>query len=308
MVNKIKYCIRTGFLFMSVTISILIALLTFMYFAATNMKLAEYVPDGLRASSLFAVEARPVTSPFRYTFNADGILNEAESMAKSTSPYFWLNSGGRFYMENGIGKTIHGPYERGLLWQILYAQSSSVDTEGGLYPQNLFRFITRSTWKNVAHEVRFNITRVNKTNTPNRGGWSGILLMSRYLDGNNLYYAGLRMDGSVIIKKKLKGTYYTLAQKALPYATTKYNFTTNPNLIPEQRWMRLKVETVTAPDNTVHLDVYLDENDDGVYVKILSAIDTAGVNGSQVLSNAGYMGIRTDYADVQFDDFILKNI
>jgi hypothetical protein len=150
----------------------------------------------------------------------------------------------------------------------------------------------------MSQEVKFNIQKLNKTDTPNRDGYSGILLMSRYKDGNNLYYSGIRQDGDAVIKKKKNGTYTTLAQKATKFKTSSYNKTTNPNLIPERKWMRLKETTVTLADGSVRIDLYLDDNNDGTYEKILSATDT-----SNTVSGSGYTGIRTDYMDMHFEDY-----
>ena len=43
--------------------------------------------------------------------------------------------------------------------------------------------------------------------------WSGVHLFSRYQTENDLYVASLRVDGLIVIKKKIKGHYTTLAQK-----------------------------------------------------------------------------------------------
>ncbi|KKS85540.1 MAG: hypothetical protein UV60_C0007G0027 [Parcubacteria group bacterium GW2011_GWA2_43_11] len=251
-----------------------------------------------------AAEARAVTSPFLYTFNADGILYETGSMSESSSPYFWLNSGGKMLFKNGLGSTIMGALPASDRWATLYKSSSSVDTDQGKYPQNLFRLLTRSKWNNASQEVKFKIDKINTTNTPNRDGYSGILLMSRYLDGNNLYYAGIRMDGEAVIKKKINGTYYTLASKKQVFPGT-YNKSTNPNLIPEKTWMRLKSDVRTQSDGSVTITLSLDRGN-GKYETILTTKDTKSYGGA-TLTKDGYVGIRSDYMDLEFDNFRVQS-
>ena len=251
-----------------------------------------------------AAEARAVTSPFLYTFNADGILHETGSMSESSSPYFWLNSGGKMLFKNGLGSTIMGALPTSDRWAKLYKSSSSVDTDQGKYPQNLFRLLTRSKWGNASEEIKFKIDSINETNTPNRDGYSGILLMSRYLDGNNLYYAGIRMDGEAVIKKKINGTYFTLASKKGIFPGT-YNKSSNPNLIPEDTWMRLKSDTRTQSDGSVTITLSLDRGN-GVYETILTTKDTKATGGG-TLTKDGYMGVRTDYMDIMFDNYRIQS-
>lgn len=251
-----------------------------------------------------AAEARKVSSPFLYTFNVDGILHETGSMSESSSPYFWLNSGGKLLIKNGTGSTILGALSSSDRWAKLYKSSSSVDTDQGKYPQNLFRLLTRSKWNNASQEIRFKIDSVNKTNTPNRDGYSGILLMSRYLDGNNLYYAGVRMDGGAVIKKKYNGKYYTLASKKQVFPGT-YNKSSNPNLIPEDKWMRLKSDARTQSDGSVIITLSLDRGN-GKFETLLTVKDTKA-NGGGTLTKDGYMGFRTDYMDVIFDNYRIQS-
>lgn len=264
-------------------------MLKILIFIVLILEVTLYTPTA------YAVEARSVSSPFVYTFNSKGILNESPTMEESTSPYFWLNSGGRLILEDNVGKTIQGPLSIGDFWQKLYSTSSSLDTAGGIYPQNLFRLLTRSSWNNVSEEVKFNISKVNLTNTPNRDNYSGILLFSRYKDSDNLYYAGLRQDGTAVIKRKAGGSYTTLASETVFPGT--YDKTTNPNLIPTNKWMRLKMETKDLADGKVKITLWLDKTDSGSWTQILSTTDSAGIKGK------GYVGIRTDYMDISFDDF-----
>lgn len=261
-----------------------------------------------------------------YTFNVDGILQEASSISQSSSQYFWVNSGAKLIIKDGIGMTIQGALPSNDKWRLLYAKSNPLDTGDGYYPQNIFRLITRNTWKNIGQEVAFKITKTNLTNTPNRAGYSGVLLMSRYQDdGQTMYYGGIRQDGTAIIKKKIRtgtsgsGTYYTIAsgvngaQNNAIFSNGKlYDKYSNPNLIPENKWMKLKLEVKDMidssgrPNGKVSLALYIDKLNNGTWTLIANGEDSSGkYGGSPIISNAGYAGVRTDYMDVQFDNYRL---
>lgn len=247
---------------------------------------------------VFAAPTANAASSFYYTFNVDGILKEAGSMTESSSPYFWLNSGGEVRIKSGAGSTILGALPSGSYWLLRYFSANALDTDGGKYPQNIFRLVTKNKWDNLTEEVKFKIAKINTTDTPNRDGYSGILLMSHYQDENNLYYAGVRMDGSAVIKKKKGGVYTTLAQKNGVFPGT-YNKTSNPNLIPEDRWMKLKSETKPLADG-MEITLWLDRTDTGVWEKLLTVVDSVNP-----VTGPASAGIRTDYMDVYFDNYKL---
>jgi hypothetical protein len=248
--------------------------------------------------------AATVSSPFLYTFNTSGTLAEASSMSRSSSPYFWLNSGAYLPMQDGLGKTVQGALPAADPWRLLYATNNPLDTGNGYYPQNVFRLVTRSQWTNAVQEIQFKIQHTNLTDTPNRDGYSGVLFFSRYRDGDTLYYAGIRMDGMAVIKKKVGGTYYTLALTRVFPGT--YDRQKMPTLLPQKQWMRMRLVTQDAPDGSVSLTLYLDKSNTGQYVEAARATDAAGrYGGTSVIGGPGYAGIRTDYQDIFFNDYKL---
>jgi hypothetical protein len=247
-----------------------------------------------------------VGSPFLYTFKTNGILEEAGAMEESSSPYFWLNSGGRLIIEGGTGKTVQEALPSLQRWRVAYALANPVDTDQGFHPQNLFRLITRSQWKDAREEFVFSIVRDQLSESPNRNASNGVLLMMRYVDSDNLYYAGLRVDGAAVIKKKYKGTYYTLA--TAPRFGTNYDRVSRPNLLPKNRWMGLRAEVRTLSDGSVALSLYSDENLDGSWDLLLTAHDTGDKTGGEPIRTGGYAGIRTDFMDVEFDNFRLTTL
>lgn len=249
----------------------------------------------------FASIAAIVNSPFYYNFKVDGILSETGKMNDSSSPYWWLNSGGLFYLKDGLGKTIQGDLPAVNKWRLAYSLSNSVDTDNGYHPQNIFRLVTRSKWQNFRQEIYFNIAKINLSQSGERNAWSGVLLFNRYQDDDNLYYAGVRVDGRAIIKKKINGRYYTMAEKA--FYNGVYNRDTNQNLIPIQKWIGLRSEIKTNVDNSVSIKLFIDKDKAGVWILAAEATDDGKSYGGAAILIDGYAGIRTDFMDVEFDDY-----
>lgn len=281
--------------------------LVIVYFAVHAFLLREMPSPALIPLSFAEADhTHGTTSPdtsIHYAFSHDGTLQEAGSPNESSSPYFWLNSGGMLQIHDGIGETIQGSTLPFSTWRMRYASNNPLDTDGGKYPQNLFRLVSKGVWNNVTESLQFKLSAVNTTNTPNRDGYSGVLLMSRYQDEMNLYYAGLRMDGTAVIKKKYRGTYYTLAEKQVFAAAQEYNRYANPNLIPQGIWMGLRSETKTQGDGSVAISLWIDKANSGAWDELLTATDTPGANGTDTIAGPAHVGIRTDYLDVQFDNY-----
>lgn len=249
--------------------------------------------------------ARLVSSPFTYDFRVAGTLEEAGNMDTSSSPYFWVNSGAAMQLVNGIGQTIQGSLPLGSKWQKIYASSNSLDTDKGTHPQNIFRLVTRSKWQNFSQQAYFKITADNFGSSPNRDGHNGILFFNRYRsDGQTLYYVGVRVDGKAVIKKKLNGIYTTLATKKVYPGT--YSRSANVNLLPHNTWIGLKSTIQTNPDGSVSISLYQDANKTGSWTLLLQAKDSG--SSSPAILDSNYAGIRTDFMDVQFDDYKLMNI
>jgi len=255
---------------------------------------------------LFATIPAEVTSPYLYNFNSEGVLKEAGNLSESSSRYWWVNSGGSLIIKNGRGSTLSGNLPTTDPFRILYAANNPTDTDNGYHPQNIFRLITASKWQNAIEEAYFVIKKDNLSKSVNRNQSNGILLFSRYQNSNSLYYTGVRVDGSAIIKKKLNGIYYTLAEKKGVYQGS-YNKDTNPNLLPKNKWIGLRNEIVNQSNGSVKIKLYLDKGWSGNWQLIAEAIDD-GLSYGPVISATGYGGIRTDFMDVDFENFRLKNI
>ena len=193
-------------------------------------------------------------------FDVDRILEETDRMANSADSDWWVNSGGWFVQAGGVGSTWIGESPAASRWRLAYLLSNPVDTDRGAHPQNLFRLIARSVWIEPDQQVYFRIRADNLSSSPNRTQSNGVLLFSRYADGENLYYAGLRVDGYAVIKKKIGGAYATLAET--PWFPGTYDRTAQPNLIPHDAWIGLRT-VVHAEGNIVVLQLYIDPDRSG---------------------------------------------
>ena len=271
-----------------------------------------YHPLRLLAVSLFALllgqleslqagPAAPVGSTFNYTFDSPGTVVEAGRMSDSVSPYWWLSSGAYLHVGSGVGSTIQGTLPSNDYWRRYYAQTSATDTDNGYRPQNLFRLVTRSRWQNFRQQIYFRIRRDNLSASPNRNASNGLLLMSRYLDQNNLYYAGIRVDGAAVIKKKYLGKYYTMAYARM-FTGALYDRTSNPSLLPKDLWLGVRAELRNNPDGTVRITLYIDPGPGG-WVLVFDVLDNGVAFGGPAITSSGYGGVRTDFMDVELENY-----
>jgi len=246
------------------------------------------------------------TPIFEYTFNVDGVLEESGSLSDSRSPYWWLDSGGLMSIHDGIGSTIQGDLPLTDKWRTVYASSNPSDTDNGTHPQNIFRLISKNTWHNLRQEAYFRIHKDNLSASANRNESNGILLLSRYTDSDDLYYAGIRVDGHAIIKKKIKGEYHTLAEEPLFPGT--YARDTGLSLLPKNTWIGLRSEVVTRAPDDVKIRLYIHSTDSkgGGEWKLVAEADDRGKVAGSVIDTKGYAGIRSDFMDVDFKDFKLE--
>jgi hypothetical protein len=202
----------------------------------------------------------------------------------------------------GVGETVQGDLPIGSKWQVDYSQGNPVETDNGLHPQNIFRIVMRTNWKDIAEQVYYKMNKYILSTSPNRNAANGFFEQTRYVDQDNLYYTGLRVDGYAVIKKKYHGKYYTMAYvKILPGT---YNPLLNPNLLPVGTWVGLRTVVKNLDDKRVQIQSFSDFGKTGTWKLAASAIDD-GVSFGGPSHAVGHVGIRTDFMDVQFDDFSL---
>lgn len=240
------------------------------------------------------------------SFSSNSLVEEINAMSLSSSSRWWVNSGGRFIVADGVGKTIQGDLVSTDAWYKEYLSSNPEDTDNGLHPQNIFRLVEKESWKSYTQQFYFNINKINVSTSPNRNASNGVFLFNRYQSGDNLYYTGIRVDGAVVIKKKYQGAYYTMAYKKIRDGV--YDIASNPNLLPVSKWFGVKSQLKDLSDGSVEIKFFTDEGKTGVWTEVLSVVDKPGVYGSNVISSAGYAGIRTDFMDISFDDYLIKSL
>lgn len=233
-------------------------------------------------------------------FSSTWRLEEAPDMSSSTSSNWYLNSGGRVYTDGSRLKSIQGSLPANDYWRLAYAAANARDTDNGYHPQNLLRLLTRTKWQNSDQKIYAVINKYNLSASPERYNPNGILLFSHYVDSNNLYYAGVRVDGDVVIKKKVGGRYYTLAEKK--YFAGTYDRNTNPNLLPVNKWIGVRTRTTTLADGSVNIKLYVDRGWTGVWTLALDKTDNNSTYGPAVKA-AGYNGLRTDFMDITADQY-----
>lgn len=244
------------------------------------------------------------TNNFTDDFANTITIEEAGSMSESRDSYWWLSSGAYIYKTDGRAKTVQGELPLSSKWQKEYQSSNPTDTDNGYHPQNIFRLVTKSKWQNLRQQVYFQIIKDQLSTSPNRGPHNGLLLMSRYIDEDSLYYTGIRVDGSAVIKKKKDGTYYTLGYKKIFPGT--YNKNTNPDLLPKNKWLGLRTEIKNNADQTVNIKLFMDQSWTGNWKLILEAKDDARSFGGAAITSGGFGGMRTDFMDVIFDGYNIE--
>lgn len=243
---------------------------------------------------------------FSDIFNLDKEISESGEIKTSKDEEWWLNSGGYFYAENGVGRTVQGELPENDFWRSLYAKNNPRDTDNGFHPQNIFRLVTRSTWTNFQQESYFRIVADNLSTSSYRNASNGILLFNRYQDGDNLYYTGIRVDGFAVIKKKMKGRYFTMAYNRI--FPEKYDRKKKPNLLPHGQWIGLRSEVKNESDGSVSIKVFLDRERKGSWELVAEVKDDGKKYGGKAILDEGYAGIRTDFMDVEFDDYRIEEL
>lgn len=233
------------------------------------------------------------------------ILSEASEMSKSESQFWWLNSGAKVSFQENIIKTIQGDLDINDSWRVKYHNSNPTETDNGYHPQNIFRLVTREQYAEPTQEMYFKINRYILSEDPHRAASNGVLFFHRYKDGDNLYYAGLRVDGNAVIKKKIKGEYFTMIYQPI-YSESKYNRTLNPNLITLDKWIGIKTEIYNESPVKVVIKLYVDLDSTGTWTLAAQTSDESGLFGGNVINGDGYAGIRSDFMDVEFKDYKIR--
>lgn len=234
------------------------------------------------------------------------VVNESSTTDKSEDKFWWLNSGGKVYFGKNIIKTIQGDLPSSDYWRQVYSKSNSKDTDNGYHPQNIFRLVSKSKYQNPTQSMYFKINKYILSQSNNRNASNGVFFFNNYEDGNNFYYAGIRVDGHAVIKKKTNGTYYTMAYTPV-FTEKKYNVDQNPILIPKNKWIGIKSEIKNLDSKKVQINLYLDKDESGKWQLLASVIDDGKkFGGGNFVIKEGNIGIRSDFMDIEFKNYEIK--
>jgi hypothetical protein len=288
--------------------------LALLFVAACSSNGSGQPPPTPSSASMPATSQSTAAPGFDANFTDHRVLEES-SMSGSTDPDLWLNSGGRLTLGGGLAQTIHGSLPPTDPWRQEYVKEggeSAMGTDGGRHPQNLFRLLYTHPTLNTQQEFYFRIDAVNLSHDPQRAEWSGVFSMSRYgADGDNLYYAGLRHDGTAVIKKKQvdirTSDHYADALAQPKVFSGAYDRNAKPNLIPEGAWIGLRSAVTTDSRGSVTIRLWTDVGRTGTWRLVATATDE-DAGGVKPISQAGLSGIRTDFMDVSFRDYRISDL
>lgn len=254
-----------------------------------------------KASSFKAASGGNTPREINLASSVPQIIREIGNPDESSNPIWWVNSGAYLYVSGDTARTITGALATGDPWRIGYAKDNPNDTDGGFYPQNLFRLLTRETFEDIRQEAYFKINRYNESPSKNRNPSNGILLYQHYVDGGNFYYAGLRIDGAVIVDKKRDGIYETLG--TLPFFVSDKK-QKGENVLPIGTWIGLRTETKKEADGSIIIQLSIDPSGSGNWAHALEVRD--GSPSSAFIK--GRVGIRTDFMDVEFKNYKITEL
>lgn len=245
--------------------------------------------------------ASDILLPWSDNFSTPARVMELHPESMSNHPHWWVNSGGYMDIKDGRGQTIHGSLTPDNVQYKRYADNS--ETDFGKHPQSIFRLYSRRKVQNVAASAMFRLDRYIMSDDIHRAASNGVLVYLRATgDGQTMYYGGMRVDGYCVIKKKYKGVYTTLATKwIIDPQGPKYHRTREPNKLPIGKWIGIKFAAVNE-GGRVRLNLWWDLGWTGTWTPLLSEPDMDIPGSSPALTEPGLWGLRTDFADVTFDN------
>lgn len=231
-------------------------------------------------------------------------LRESGSPAERQKENLWLNSGGIFFVSGaGEGRTLMGDLPPLSFWKIAYFLSSRTDTDNGAHPQNLFRLLTTDRFLDLEQELSAVIVESHASKSTNRNASNGVFLMGRYQDNDNLYYMGVRVDGAAVIKKKAGGVYHTLGYTTVwPGSYDRFH---SPTLLPQRKPFGIRARITQSGSSAVRIELSVDREGTGSWKRVLHVTDRIA-GDAPAIRDPGLAGIRTDFMDVEFKQYIVR--
>ena len=78
--------------------------------------------------------------------------------------------------------------------------------------------------------------------------------------------------------------------------------------MPKNRWLGVRSVVTDAGEGKVNIKVYLDRNRTGEWQLVAEATDDGKKFGGKAITDAGHAGLRTDFMDVEFDDYKIEEL
>ena len=231
---------------------------------------------------LFGLVGSSESSKSGYSGNGD-IVEESPAI-ENTHAIWWLQSGG--YIENidGVWRSIQGELSSHDKWRKIYLRKNPLDSDNGYRPQNILRLFSDQGFLAPEQDVSIHITRDNISESPNRNASSGIFLISKFLDQDNFYLAGITRDGTAVVKKKLNGKYIILAENKIM------------ETFPESMTISLKCSLHHA-GSALTIRLYGKLDGGGDWQLLADAVDNSPHGGK------GLAGLRSDFFDTEFSEY-----
>lgn len=232
------------------------------------------------------------------------ILSETSQPQSSLSDQWWLQSGGVLTQDGNVWKTMHGALPPDDPWRKVYLRKNPLDTDGGYYPQNIFRLLSKSHPTDTTQELYFIIDEDRVSRSPNRNASSGVFIISRYTDANNFYQLGIEVSGKAVIKKKYNGLFYVLAENNVwQYESNTYDENSRKSILPQDTRLGIKTE-LNETSNGLQIKLYVDQGNG--LVLAAETTDEGSLYGP--ILTKGRFGIRSDFMDISFYNYLLDNV
>jgi hypothetical protein len=269
------------------------------YLNTINEKGSTSLPENISSTSVKNENVNKIH--FTDSFDQEFVLEETGDLAASANPN-WSVTSGAYFFSNKIGSTVIGDLPQSDQWLAKYRVSNPSDTDNGTHPQNIFRLVMLKKAYNFEQEVYFRIKKYNSSDSPERQASNGLFLFNRYQDSDDVYYTGIRVDGYSSIKKKINGQYHTMNYEDI-LKEKPYNRETNANLLPIGKWIGLKSRVENIGNDQVSIKLFMDMGRTGNWNLIAETLDDGVKYGGKIINEPGFGGIRTDFMDVEFDDY-----
>lgn len=242
---------------------------------------------------------------FQDTFDAPRTIEEVAKPSVSSDPSWWLQSGGRVEIRNGTARTVQGSLPPDDQWRIQYSSTDPQESRDGFRPQNMFRLLQKRPWGNIEQTVYVKINAYDTSLVEHRDAFNGVYFVYRYNQTNGqLYKVGIRVDGAVVVQKRLPDEDLETIWYERTGLRGQYNRAHNPILIPMHKKIGLRSRIYTSQSSrAVNFQLFVDWGD-GHWTLLTDFWDRVRDDGdTDPIIQKGLAGIQTEFMDAEFSDY-----